>query len=127
MLLEQHPARITIAGRPHWVFADGTRLPVISGGSDDPPRRHPAGRPPPPEFRALQTQEEFDRMIGPRLQRGAISSLATTTTRPLLTSSQRSASRTSPTSNASNVNVTRPSSRRQRCRGPQPRARSGQP
>lgn len=70
MLLEQHPARITIAGRPHWVFADGTRLPVISGGSDDPPPpAPPQADPPPPEFRAPQTQEEFDRMIGPRLQR----------------------------------------------------------
>lgn len=44
------PTRILVAGRPMWRFADGTLLPVVSGGdgATDPPPPPPSDPPPPP-------------------------------------------------------------------------------
>ena len=41
------PIRIDVDGRPWWLFADGTRLPVVAGAADDPP--DPKADPPDPK------------------------------------------------------------------------------
>lgn len=41
--LPDDPCRLILAGRPVWLFADGTILPVVAGGSDVPPPPGDAG------------------------------------------------------------------------------------
>lgn len=77
-LLDIEPTRVTIDGRSHWRWPDGTTRPVVSGGDgpDDPPAGGGGGQGGDGDggqggnqFRPINSQEEFDRIVLDRVNR----------------------------------------------------------